>query len=383
MSKIKDLLFGTSAIVINGELSTTLEKMSAQEHLIDHAINLIALTCAKTNIDVYRSRKNKVEREYDDVYYQLNVRPNLNESSSSFWYRVFYKLLKERVAMVISLKDQLHLVESFEASAAILNKKVYSKIVIADQNGNGLQLNQTFSSDDVFLFDLGNHETVRLIESFYKQYDKAIQASFTYFVKNNSKKYTLTTPAQVPRMLNNEGKQMNSSEYAEALTNKLGSDSTEVIQLPQNFELEELEIKSKKDPEFVKTIKDFGNLVANTFGIPIDVFWGTKTEKSQGTDDFITFACSYPIMVVEDGLNASIVTKEEYLKGDRVKFNTHTLKYRSPLDIASNIDKLRAIGYSYNDIQEMLNEPRIDEKWANERYITKNYMNVLGEEVIK
>lgn len=42
--------------------------------------------------------------------------------------------------------------------------------------------------------------------------------------------------------------------------------------------------------------------------------------------------------------------------------------------MATSLDKLFAIaGYSINDVLEELGKNPINEDWANERYITKNY----------
>ena len=40
------------------------------------------------------------------------------------------------------------------------------------------------------------------------------------------------------------------------------------------------------------------------------------------------------------------------------------------------MDKLFSIGYTHNDINEIVGLPPKDEDWANESHVTKNYENV-------
>ena len=49
------------------------------------------------------------------------------------------------------------------------------------------------------------------------------------------------------------------------------------------------------------------------------------------------------------------------------------MKYIDVIESASNLDKLYCNGWSFNDVLDLLDKPRIEEDWANERRFTKNY----------
>ncbi len=51
------------------------------------------------------------------------------------------------------------------------------------------------------------------------------------------------------------------------------------------------------------------------------------------------------------------------------------MKYFDILESSTSMDKLFSNGYSHNEINEFIGLPRIDEEWADEHYITKNYQN--------
>ncbi|WZU02682.1 hypothetical protein MGH68_07245 [Erysipelothrix sp. D19-032] len=155
-----------------------------------------------------------------------------------------------------------------------------------------------------------------------------------------------------------------------------------VVSIPNSFQLEELNIKetSKTSSDTNDLIKKFGDYVAMMFCIPLDVFYGSQTEKSTGTDDFMTFAVMPIIKIIETGLNAGLISEKDYLNNTRIIANKFSMQYFNIMDISSSIDKLRSVGYSFNDTQTFIDEPTIDEEWANKRFITKNYQDMKFDE---
>ena len=110
-----------------------------------------------------------------------------------------------------------------------------------------------------------------------------------------------------------------------------------------------------------------------SFNIPQDVFYGTKTDKSTSTTDFITFGVLPHLQILEDGLNSKIISKKDYLNGECIKINKLNMQHRDILESANGMDKLFSNGYTHNEINSIAGLPELDEEWANERYITKNY----------
>ena len=135
----------------------------------------------------------------------------------------------------------------------------------------------------------------------------------------------------------------------------------------------------------VQTSEDYRNLVkkwsddvAVAFNIPLDVFYGSKTDKSTGTNDFITFAINPIIEMIEDNLNAKLILKDNYLKGEKFVINKLNIKHFDIFDVAGPIDKLSANGFSHNDNRSFLGLPTVAEDWANEHRFTKNYAELKG-----
>lgn len=83
--------------------------------------------------------------------------------------------------------------------------------------------------------------------------------------------------------------------------------------------LESLTVQTNaKAEELAKIALTINNEVANAFDIPEAVFNGNITEKSDATNEFITYACSPVAEVINDTLTAYIVGENDYSKNANV-----------------------------------------------------------------
>lgn len=175
------------------------------------------------------------------------------------------------------------------------------------------------------------------------------------------------------------GQQLDLKDYKERITDGLFKEDDAVVLLSEMFDLTNLNGNNQKNlTDFENTFLRISKTVAQKWKIPLDVFFGDFTDKSNGTNNFITFAVDLYYELIEDGFNISLVGKQSYLKGEYVKFNRSTISHRDVLDCGTGIDKLTANKFSRNEINKFLRLPYIDEEWANEHALTKNYENVKG-----
>ena len=75
---------------ISAIFSAKKKQLEIKRHAIEHAIDIIAKTISKSEIQVYRlnSKTGKVQKEENDLeYYKLNIRPNVNETATSFFIK--------------------------------------------------------------------------------------------------------------------------------------------------------------------------------------------------------------------------------------------------------------------------------------------------------
>lgn len=349
-----------------------------------HAIDLIARTIAKCEIQTFEMKDNKIQESKGDLYWTLNIQPNYIETGSKFIYKLVTKLLAEKAALILINKttktNLLYVADSYNCNNKILTGKTFYNITIEDDEGNSINLNKIYTSENTIYYSLKNSKLKTASESFKKNTAKLLKASQKSFIKTNTSKWRLKTPGQQPKMLDAETKKPVSYEkYKEKITEGLTSDEEAIVMLSDLFDLENLNQNNKKDlTDYENVFKKIGDTVAQNWNIPLDIFYGSKTEKSTGTNDFITMCVDLYFELLEDGFNASLVGKKDYLKGEYVKFNRLNINHKDLIDKASGWDKLISNGFSFNQLCKFLGLPTIDEDWANEHYITKNYANVKG-----
>ena len=349
-----------------------------------HAIDLIARTIAKCEIQTFELKNGNIEENKGDLYWTLNIQPNYIENGTKFIYKLVTKLLTDKTALVLinqtARRNLLYVADSYNANYMILSGKTFSNIRIDDDEGNSINLNKTYNSDNTIYYSIKNSNLKTASENFKFNTAKLLKASQKSFIKANTPKWRLKSPGQQPKMLDAEtNKPISYEEYKSKITEGLTSDDEAIVLLSELFDLENLNQKDSKSlTDFENVFKKIGDSVAQSWDIPLDVFYGSETEKSSGNNNFITMCVDLYFELLEDGFNSSLVGKDDYLRGEYVKFNRLNINHKDLIDNASGWDKLISNGFSFNQLCKFLGLPTINEDWANEHYITKNYANVKG-----
>lgn len=359
------------------------KKLSIKKFAIEHAIDLIAKTISKCEIKYYKYdsiKKKIIEDNKCDTYYKLNIKPNKNEAATSFFYMVISSLLREKSILLITLNEQLYFSKSFDVTDYVIKENKYFNIELTDSFGDTEYISKTLLEKDVIRMSYKNCDIRKAIDDYFNEYETLLNASSSNFIHKNIPKYRLKIPGNQPAMKDPVTlKDVSYDEYKKKIAEGLFDEQEAIILLSEHFELENL------NGEKVQTSEDYRNLlkkwsddVAMAFNIPLDVFYGSKTDKSTGTNDFITFAINPIIAMIEDNLNAKLISKENYLKGEKFVINKLNIKHFDIFDVSGPIDKLSANGFSHNDNRSFLDLPTVDEDWANEHRFTKNYSELKG-----
>ncbi|WP_159639118.1 phage portal protein [Erysipelothrix anatis] len=362
---------------LDGDLEKTAKELNVKELMIEHAIDLIAKQISKAKFNYYENGQITA----DEVSYKLNVKPNDIQLANSFWSDVARTLLKENEALILIQNKKLILAESFDMESSTLKSMKYTNVKYTLDGKNTYTVGA--SSENAIHLSLGDSDITNVIESFNNEYSEMIQVALKGYLRSNSKKFKLTLPGPNTQYEDQDGNEVSVDDYIKkkVLPNLLDLEDG-VVSVPSSFQLEELNLKetSKTSSDTNDLIKKFGDYVAMMFCIPLDVFYGSQTEKSTGTNDFMTFAVMPIIKIIETGLNAGLISEKDYLNNTRIIANKFSMQYFNIMDISSSIDKLRSVGYSFNDTQTFIDEPTIDEEWANKRFITKNYQDMKFDE---
>ncbi|MBQ3408916.1 MAG: phage portal protein [Clostridia bacterium] len=165
------------------------------------AINLIAKTIAKTELQVYAKNKEngKIEKVKDDLYWRLNIQPNYYENGTEFAYKLATKLLVNKKALIIMDepypgKKMLHIADSFKASNTILYEKYFSDVVISDNEDNRITMQKNYNINNSIYLSIPNQFIKTASETYKVNSSKILNTVQKKYIKSNSLKWKLKKP---------------------------------------------------------------------------------------------------------------------------------------------------------------------------------------------
>ena len=388
MSSFIDFLFKNKTGEIESLLdliSTNIETAQIAMLAEAKAVNMIANAVSKSEV-ILSDGKNRVR---NDLYYKLNVRPNPNQTASEFWRMVVTKLLDTGDCVVIPLTSQIlggvsfYVATSYSTDTYVTLGKSYSGIVITDGR-NTMNLGRSFREDEVLHFRYDS-EKVRMLERKVSEtlsatlsaLNKMLQISNTPIFKY---KFDANT-SFVSKNADGTVRKLTIDDVIDSITETLKSGDMFVHKESAGTALEFMSIQGKASSGDVKIYTDAVNQeVAKSFDIPLNVFDGSIPANAKTANDFITFAVQPVVKALNDTLNAKVVGQPDYLKGERAFFWLARFSHIDVVDAAASLDKLRGIGFSYDEIREMVGYEPLNTEFSTARALTLNYSSETSEE---
>lgn len=359
-------------------ISVEVKKMKITKMAIEKAIGMIAHAIAKSEFIV----QGKNERLRNELYWNLNVRPNPNETATEFWIEVIQRLLKNSECLICIIGKKFYIADSFRVSNSVMLNQTYSNITIT-ANGESLQLNNTYTSDEVIHLKAKNKKIRAYMETVMKMHDDVVSAMEAAVKVSKTPKFILKIAGAMPviRTIRADGTEqtLTVDEFKKNIKNLLESENIEILQASNGLEISQLKIDTNVTSEdVVKISKEIFEECAFAFDIPKTVFMGEITEKADSTNEFITYAVGWVAEILNDAMNATLVGRESFLKGEYIWIDLSGFKHRDLVESANYLDKLRAIGFSLDEIRQAIGWEPLNTPFSQERVITKNYTNDLG-----
>lgn len=357
-------------------IAVDMEKLNLSKLAIEKAIMMIAKAIAKSDILIQTESKEKNKQEY-----RLNIQPNDHECGTVLWTEVVRKLLTIQEALIIPLGGKYYLASAWQVSNNVLTERNYSDITLTCA-GYNYSIYKKFRSSEVIHLKYDNARIRLYLQNVVGQYDRTLDAVNAMMRMSSMPRFKLKlgTSALSFREKQADGtdKIMTKDQYVKKIKNLLESDELVVLTESDNVSVNQLQVNTAvKAEELAKTALQINNEVANAFDIPEAVFNGNITEKSDATNEFITYAVGPVAEVINDTLTAYIVGEADYCaKDEKVMVWLARFKHVDVVDSAVNLDKLRGIGFNYDEIREMVGYPLLNTEFSQARALTKNY----GEE---
>lgn len=356
-------------------ITLDLQKLNLSKLAIEKAVMMIARAIAKSDIVIQSDSDQKRKIEY-----RLNVMPNDHECGTYFWTKAVKELLCAQEVLIIPMNGKYYRASAWQVSNSVLSERIYSNITL-ECVGESYGLYKTFTSSQVIHLRYDNAKVKFYLQSVVEQYDNTLNA-VNYMIRLSSQpKFKLKLGGTLSfreKQADGTDKIVTKDMYVAKIKRLLESDDLTVLTESEGVSLENIQLNSNaKAEELAKIALTINNEVANAFDIPEAVFNGNITEKSDATNEFITYAVGPVAEVLNDTLTAYIVGENDYSqKNEKVIVWLARFKHVDVVDSAVNLDKLRGIGFNYDEIREMVGYPVLDTEFSKARALTKNY----GEE---
>lgn len=357
-------------------IAVDMAKLNLSRLAIEKAMLMIAKAIAKSDILIQTESKDKRRQEY-----RLNIQPNDHECGTAFWTEVVKQLLTEQEVLIIPLGGKYYRASAWESTTNVLTERTYSHITLTC-GGYDYALLKSFRTSEVIQLKYDNAKIKLYLQNVVSQYDKTLDSVNAMMRMSAQPRYKLKlgTSALSFREKQADGtdKVMTKNQYVAKIKNLLEADELSVLTESDNVSVDQMQINTSiKAEELSKMAQQINNEVANAFDIPEAVFNGNITEKSDATNEFITYAVSPVAEVINDTLTAYIVGENDYCtKNEKVMVWLARFKHVDVVDSATNLDKLRGIGFNYDELREMVGYTVLNTEFSQARALTKNY----GEE---
>lgn len=332
------------------------------------AVNLIANAVSKCEFKTYLNGKEVKGKEY----YLWNVEPNKNQNSSAFLHKLIAKLYRDNECLVIEQNGQLLVADSFIRKPYALYDDVFSQVQVDD-----FIFNRTFNQSEVLYYKLNEVNIQKLVNGLYESYSKLIAYSMKAYQRSRGTKGIFKYDT-IP-VAGTEERKAFDALINEKISKWLNSDAA-ALPLGKGQEWKELQHKTYSNEstrDIRAQIDDVFDFTAMALNIPPSLLKGDVQDTSKAVDQFLTFCIDPLTGMLSEENNRKRNGYEGFRQGTYQKIDTKSIKHVDLLSVATAIDKLIGSGsFCINDIRKAVGDEPINEDWANQHFITKNYETI-------
>ncbi|HBV85766.1 MAG TPA: phage portal protein [Desulfosporosinus sp.] len=362
------LLSGTDVTGALDEYSGLMADIYIRELAFWSAVNIIANAVSKCEFKTFLNGKETKGNEY----YLWNIEPNKNQNSSGFIHKWISQLYRNNECLIIGHNEQLLVADSFIRTPYALFDDVFTGVTVGD-----FTFKRSFNQSEVLYWQLSSQDMRRVINGLYQSYSKLIAYSMKYYQKSRGTKGKFeyeTLPVN-----GTEERKLFNSLVNEKFKAWLEADNG-VIPLGKGQKFTELTSKtysSEGTRDIRAMINDIFDFTAKGFNIPPALLRGDIQGTSDAVDQLLTFGIDPLTDMFSEEIIRKRVGRTEYLKGTYLQIDTKAIKHIDLLSVANAIDKIIGSGaYCINDIRKACGDSVIDEAWAWQHFMTKNYSTV-------
>ena len=358
------------AVMTDDDVRNAVYEIYLRELAFWTCVNKIANAVSKCEFKTFLGGKETKGREY----YRWNVEPNQNQNAAGFIYKLIGQLYRNNEALVVEVGQQLYVAEGYSKEKYALRGYRFSSITFDDY-----QLKETLDMKDVLFFELNSKDMRKLVNGMYESYSKLITYASDAYKRSRGRKGILKIDGIA------ENSDAFDKNFDDLMTNQFKNffnQENAVLPLFEGYDYNDISQNAKTySTESTRDIKsladDIFDFTARAFSFPPSLAKGDVQDTEKATDELLTFVIDPLVKMLQQEINRKRNGYAGFARGDYVRIETLAVKHIDLFDIATSVDKLISSGaFTVNDILEVLGKPAIEEDWAKQHFITKNYSAV-------
>ena len=332
---------------------------------LDTCVSFLARTIGQSEFRV----KENGQFIKDELYYRLNLRPNKNQTASTFWQEIISKLIYENEALVVKSDDgDLLVADSFEHTKYAVFEDSFSDVTVKD-----FTFKRTFKQSEVMHLRYSNESLARLIDEMYIDYGDLFGRILASQKRKNQIRSTVKVDANTAK---NEKALADLQEFINKMYKAVGEKDVAIMPEQPGFEYKEHFSGGGNGIQSVdevnKITNGFFDQVATAIGIPLPLIRGDMADVEKVTKNYMMYTINPLLKKIRDEINAKFFEKKDFLNGSQLDIKP--VSYQNIFDLANAIDKLRSSGVvNGNEIRSELGLEIVDDAIMQEYFITKNY----------
>lgn len=337
-------------------------------------VNRIANAFCKCSFETYIDNKQTKGREW----YTWNVQPNKNQNASVFKNQLITTLYEKNEVLIIEMPDgDLYVADSYTHDEYAIYEDVFRNVQVRN-----LSLSSTFYQSDVLFIKLNDVNIKKLVNGLSNMMQRLMTLAMKSYAKSKGEKIVLD--------INEIAK--GSSKFTKDYQKLMEEDFKQYFESENSvlplFEGYSINQNSKK-PDGTSSPKDVIDLMNNAIevnaialNVPIPLAKGNVQDTTKVINEFLTFCIDPLVGVIEEEIIRKRYGLNEVSKGNYLKVNSKTIQHIDIFDVSAAIEKLVSSAcFTVNDIRREMGLPIINEDWANQFFMTKNFSTI--EELMK
>lgn len=332
------------------------------------AVNLVANAVSKCEFRTFVNGKETKGREY----YLWNLEPNKNQNSSAFMHKLIAQLYRKNECLVIEQNGQLLVADDFNRKPYALLDDVFTQVTVGD-----FTFQRSFTQAEAMYLKLSECDMRKVTAGLYESYSKLIVYSMKAYQRSRGTKGIFkydTLPVK-----GSPEEEVFNKLVNEKISKWLAGDNA-ALPLGKGQEWKDLEKKTYSGDntrDIRAMIDDISDFTAKSIGIPPALLRGDVQDTSKAVDQLLTFCVDPLIDQIQEEANRKRSGYAGFIAGTYIQIDTKAIKHVDLLNVSTAIDKLIASGaFCVNDIRKLVGEQPINEDWANQHFMTKNYSTV-------